>query len=49
MTSADATILMQNALIWTVADVPDLELAAAHIRIPLLASMPRALASAIEV
>ena len=31
MTSADATILMQNALIWTVADVPDLELAAAHI------------------
>lgn len=31
MTSADATILMQNALIWTAADVPDLELAAAQI------------------
>lgn len=30
MTSADATILMQNALIWTAADVPDLELAAAQ-------------------
>ena len=31
MTSADATTLMQNALIWTAADTGDLEPVAAQI------------------